>query len=81
MYDLTNLQSFDRLGLWVAKVEAAFEQEERKPVMALFGNKSDLEHQRAVRLAGVQQFAAKHALETFKGSARSGEMVRVLLFC
>lgn len=43
--------------------------------MALFGNKSDLEHQRAVRLSCVQKLASEYLLEHFKGSARTGEMV------
>ncbi|VVC91244.1 unnamed protein product [Leptidea sinapis] len=43
--------------------------------MAMFGNKSDLEHQRAVRLSSVTAFGADHSLEKFKGSARTGEMV------
>lgn len=76
VYDLTNLQSFDKLGLWVKKVEEVFEAEGKKPLMAIFGNKSDLEHQRAVRLSVVQEFASEHMLESFKGSARTGEMVR-----
>lgn len=52
-----------------------FENGEKKPLMALFGNKADLEHQRAVRLSYVQMFASEHLLESFKGSARTGEMV------
>ncbi|XP_026734335.1 ras-related protein Rab-28-like [Trichoplusia ni] len=52
-----------------------FEKELSKPLMAMFGNKSDLEHQRAVRLSCVQKFASEHLLESYKGSARTGEMV------
>lgn len=52
-----------------------FETEAKKPLMALFGNKSDLEHQRAVRLSCVQKLAAEYLLDDFKGSARTGEMV------
>ncbi|XP_049873242.1 ras-related protein Rab-28-like [Pectinophora gossypiella] len=75
VYDLTNLQSFERLQTWFVKVREIFEPEMKKPVMALFGNKSDLEHQRAVRLSVVQKFASEHLLENYKGSARTGEMV------
>ncbi|KAH9629489.1 hypothetical protein HF086_015819 [Spodoptera exigua] len=75
VYDLTNLESFDKLAIWIQRVKEIFEIETTKPLMALFGNKSDLEHQRAVRLSCVQKFASEHLLETFKGSARTGEMV------
>ncbi|KAM3965238.1 replication factor C subunit RfC3 [Aphomia sociella] len=75
VYDLTNLQSFEKLGLWLIKVKEVFESEDKKPLMALFGNKSDLEHQRAVRLSCVQKFASEHLLENFKGSAKTGEKV------
>lgn len=75
MYDLTNLKSFEKLEDWIKVVKDVFETEQKKPLMALFGNKSDLEHQRAVRLSCVQKFASEYLLESFKGSARTGEMV------
>ncbi|XP_026327153.1 ras-related protein Rab-28-like [Hyposmocoma kahamanoa] len=75
VYDLTNLQSFERLHMWFEKVKDVCESEVKKPLMVLFGNKSDLEHQRAVRLSVVQQFASEHLLENHKGSARTGDMV------
>ncbi|XP_047029630.1 ras-related protein Rab-28-like [Helicoverpa zea] len=75
VYDLTNLQSFEKLKEWIRKVKEIFENEMKRPLMALFGNKSDLEHQRAVRLSCVQKFASEHLLENFKGSARTGDMV------
>ncbi|XP_050351072.1 ras-related protein Rab-28-like [Nymphalis io] len=75
VYDLTNLQSFEKLTEWIKAVKDIFEVEAKKPLMALFGNKSDLEHQRAVRLSCVQKFASEYLLENFKGSARTGEMV------
>ncbi|XP_050680070.1 ras-related protein Rab-28-like [Leptidea sinapis] len=75
VYDLTNLASFEKLNEWVEKVEELYKDETDKPLMAMFGNKSDLEHQRAVRLSSVTAFGADHSLEKFKGSARTGEMV------
>lgn len=80
VYDLTNLQSFEKLNVWIEKVKEIFEQEPKKPLMALFGNKSDLEHQRAVRFSCVKKFASKYLLEHFKGSARTGEMVKILYY-
>ncbi|XP_023938556.1 ras-related protein Rab-28 [Bicyclus anynana] len=75
VYDLTNLQSFDKLEVWMRAIKDNFEAETNKPLMALFGNKSDLEHQRAVRLSCVQKFSSEHLLENFKGSAKTGDMV------
>ncbi|XP_045773009.1 ras-related protein Rab-28-like [Maniola jurtina] len=75
VYDLTNLQSFEKLDMWMKSIKDIFESEPKKPLMALFGNKSDLEHQRAVRLSCVQKFSSEHLLENFKGSAKTGEMV------
>lgn len=80
VYDITNLQSFEKLHTWLSKVRDIFETEVKKPVMALFGNKSDLEHQRAVRISVVQKFASEHLLENYKGSARTGEMVHTIYF-
>ncbi|XP_038209758.1 ras-related protein Rab-28-like [Zerene cesonia] len=79
VYDLTNLQSFERLDVWLSKVQDVYKHETKKPCMAIFGNKSDLEHQRAVRLSCVQTFATKHGLESFKGSARTGELVNIAI--
>ncbi|XP_062525536.1 replication factor C (activator 1) 5 isoform X1 [Bombyx mori] len=78
VYDLTNLQSFEKLKLWVSTIKNIIESETKKPLLALFGNKSDLEHQRAVRISCVQKFASEHLLENFKGSARTGDMVNTL---
>ncbi|XP_068633020.1 ras-related protein Rab-28-like [Battus philenor] len=78
VYDLTNLQSFEKLNEWIRAVDKIVEREPKKPLLALFGNKSDLEHQRAVRLSCVKNFASEHLLENFKGSARTGEMVNYL---
>lgn len=80
VYDLTNLQSFEKLCIWLTKVKEIFENDVKKPLMALFGNKSDLEHQRAIRLSCVQKFASEHLMENFKGSARTGEMVNIELW-
>ncbi|XP_047504143.1 ras-related protein Rab-28-like [Pieris napi] len=75
VYDLTNLQSFENLDKWITSVNEINKDEVKKPLMALFGNKSDLEHQRAVRLSSVQKFSSQHLLDHFKGSSRTGEMV------
>lgn len=41
----------------------------------MFGNKCDLEHQRAVRLGCTQSFSEENNLISFTGSARTGENV------
>lgn len=75
MYDITNLQSFERLGLWLESVSDILAGSEPVPLLAVFGNKSDLEHQRAVRLGCVNDFATEFGCLNFSGSARTGENV------
>lgn len=60
-------------------MKTILESDSIKPLMALFGNKSDLEHQRAVRQSSVQRFASQHLLENFKGSAKTGDMVNIFV--
>lgn len=45
----------------------------------MFGNKCDLEHQRAVRLGCTQSFSEENNLISFTGSARTGENVCIYI--
>lgn len=74
-YDVTNLQSFESLGVWLNNIKNIFAESDSQPVLAMFGNKCDLEHQRAVRLGCAQSFAEENDLISFTGSARTGENV------
>ncbi|XP_077291477.1 ras-related protein Rab-28-like [Arctopsyche grandis] len=78
-YDVTNLQSFESLRVWLNNIKNIFAESDAQPVLAMFGNKCDLEHQRAVRLGCAQAFAEENNLISFTGSARTGENVNSLM--
>merc|ERR1719265_2971224 len=54
-YDITNYQSFQDLEDWLRLVKRTFEKDQM-PYVALIGNKSDLQHLRAVRRETHDQF-------------------------
>ncbi|CAF0990151.1 unnamed protein product [Adineta ricciae] len=76
VYDITNLQSFENLEDWyhtIIKYCAG-----RKPLFALVGNKSDLEHLRAVKLEKHHQFVKEKDILSYFVSAKTGESVENL---
>lgn len=50
VYDITNYQSFENLEDWYSVVKKVSEESETQPLVALVGNKIDLEHMRTVKL-------------------------------
>jgi len=71
VYDLTNKASYERAQKWVQQLAG----EPSMGVMALFGNKLDLEGERQVNKEEASQYAAQEGLLFFEGSARSGEYI------
>ncbi|KAB0792950.1 hypothetical protein PPYR_12570 [Photinus pyralis] len=70
VYDITNSPSFESLPLWMETVSATI----TNPVLsAAFGNKCDLEHQRAIRTDRIQPFFQQCNLQNSPVSARTGE--------
>ncbi|KAK6636351.1 hypothetical protein RUM43_010011 [Polyplax serrata] len=51
IYDITNNTSFCSIELWLELAKNINKKQDRKPLLAIFGNKCDLEHQRMVNLA------------------------------
>ncbi|CAF1173331.1 unnamed protein product [Rotaria sordida] len=76
VYDITNLQSFENLEDWYSTVMKYCAG--RKPLFALVGNKSDLEHLRAVKAEKHHQFAKDHDMLAFFVSAKTGESIESL---
>ncbi|KAF5270610.1 hypothetical protein FQA39_LY01348 [Lamprigera yunnana] len=70
VYDITNSASFDSLSAWFDSVSSLIPTPIRS---AVFGNKCDLDHQRAIRIEHVQQFVNQCNLHHFSVSARTGE--------
>jgi len=74
VYDVTRRESFEHIHSWLADVDKLCDAECR-PVVALVGNKTDLEHKRQVSTEEGREFAHKHNLMFFETSARTGTNV------
>jgi small GTP-binding protein len=72
VYDVTERDSFTRLGVWV---EDATQLSPATAVKVLVGNKTDLTDGRAVSTAEAQDFADQHGMTFFETSALSGDRI------
>ena len=66
VYDITNQTSFDNLGMWLQELRNHLSA---SPVFVLVGNKSDLEHMRAVKTETASRFAREHGMSFMETSA------------
>ena len=73
-YDITNYQSFQNLEDWYRLVRRTF-QGSQMPYVTLVGNKTDLNHMRAVKLEKHTQFADENDMYSFLVSAKTGDNV------
>ncbi|GMT24332.1 hypothetical protein PFISCL1PPCAC_15629 [Pristionchus fissidentatus] len=78
VYDITNSASFDDVLEWVTTLKRLLKGEESIPVLALVGNKTDLDAKRQVKLEKHAAFAHEHELMSFYTSARTGDSVSSL---
>ncbi|XP_072394478.1 ras-related protein Rab-28-like [Diabrotica undecimpunctata] len=76
VYDITNSQSFDSVLVWLNEVRKIVENSKQ---IALFGNKTDLEHKRTIRSDKTQKFVIESRLLSFLVSAKTGENVNASL--
>jgi Ras-related protein Rab-28 len=74
VYDTTNPESFKNLEDWFGFVTTAFKSEKR-PYMAVVGNKIDLQHLRQVKAEKHSLFAIEHQMTSHLVSAKTGEKV------
>ncbi|KAL3272377.1 hypothetical protein HHI36_013854 [Cryptolaemus montrouzieri] len=72
MYDITNLASFEYVSVWLKEVDKLLE---KRPMMAIVGNKCDVEHHRSVKPLDVRCFASNQKLHSFVVSSKTGEGV------
>ena len=79
VYDITNHQSFADLEDWHQLVTKTFEGKEL-PLMALMGNKIDLNHMQAVKSEEHEKFAEDNKLYNFYVSAKTGDQVNAWFF-
>ncbi|XP_076844137.1 LOW QUALITY PROTEIN: ras-related protein Rab-28 [Brachyhypopomus gauderio] len=75
VYDITNSQSFENLEDWYNMVKKANEESDVQPVIALVGNKTDLEHMRMVKVDKHQRFCQENGLISQFVSAKTGDSV------
>ncbi|XP_062492376.1 ras-related protein Rab-28 isoform X1 [Pezoporus occidentalis] len=75
VYDITNGQSFENLEDWYNAVKKVNEESETQPLVALVGNKIDLEHMRAVKVDKHQRFCQENNFSSHFVSAKTGDSV------
>ncbi|XP_071600037.1 ras-related protein Rab-28 isoform X2 [Heliangelus exortis] len=75
VYDITNGQSFENLEDWYNAVKKVNEDSETQPLMALVGNKIDLEHMRTVKVDKHQRFCQENNFSSHFVSAKTGDSV------
>lgn len=75
VYDVTNRSSFENIQDWLEVIKNAYAKSEKKPYMALIGNKKDLEHLRTVKREKHVEFAQENGMANFFLSAKSGDQV------
>lgn len=75
IYDVTNSSSFDILEEWLSKIKSFSDAYDEMPLIAVIGNKCDMEHQRTVKRERSHRFAAENGFAYHDMSARTGESV------
>ena len=68
VYDITDLESFQNLNLWLIEIEKNANKNVNK---ILVGNKSDLECERKVSLEQGKEFAFQHGMKFYETSAKN----------
>ncbi|QPG72989.1 Rab GTPase ypt32 [Brettanomyces nanus] len=72
VYDISNSDSYESVSRWLKEMK---EHADANIVIALVGNKSDLEHLRAVPTEEAKNFAAEHNLLFTEASALNADNV------
>lgn len=77
---MTNSSSFDILEEWINEIRELSDEFAALPLMAIVGNKCDMEHQRTVKRERSHRFAAENGFHYYDVSARTGEAVVYFYF-
>lgn len=75
IYDITNMQSFERAKTWVEELQR---QATADIVIALAGNKSDMEKDRKVPFELAKQYADENRCILYETSAKTGHNIRAI---
>ena len=73
VYQITNRESFENINNWIATCNS---NASRKVLMALIGNKCDLEEERKVSTEEGKNLAKKYGIPFYETSAKTGENVQ-----
>uniref|UniRef100_A0A8C5X379 Ras-related protein Rab-28 n=1 Tax=Malurus cyaneus samueli TaxID=2593467 RepID=A0A8C5X379_9PASS len=76
VYDITNGQSFENVEDWYNVVKKVNEESETQPLVALVGNKIDLEHMRTVKADKHQRLCQEKNFSSHFVSAKTGDSVK-----
>ncbi|CAM6082824.1 unnamed protein product [Calypogeia fissa] len=77
VYDISNAESFARAKKWVAELQS---QGNSNLVMALAGNKADLDAKRSIAQEDAQAYADENGLFLMETSAKTGQNVNELFY-
>ena len=75
VYEITSKESFLKVKKWVSELEM---NAPKGIVLAIAGNKADLESQRVVNNAEVEKYAKQHNASHFLVSAKNGMNIKEL---
>ena len=75
VYDITNYKSFENLEDWYSVVKKVSEESETQPLVALVGNKIDLEHMRTVKPEKHLRFCQENGFSSHFVSTKTGDSV------
>ena len=64
---------------WLETARVCLAGAERRPSFALVANKIDLEHLRCIKSDRHHKFAQDHGLLTYAVSAKTGEVIKLVL--
>mmetsp|Transcript_32744 Transcript_32744/g.52247 ORF Transcript_32744/g.52247 Transcript_32744/m.52247 type:complete len:214 (+) Transcript_32744:46-687(+) len=75
VYDITDLQSFERVAKWVRELKQFGSSNGKQCILAIVGNKADLRGQAAVNQADAESYATSISARHSVASAKSGQGV------
>uniref|UniRef100_A0A0K0EVK3 Ras-related protein Rab-28 (inferred by orthology to a human protein) n=1 Tax=Strongyloides venezuelensis TaxID=75913 RepID=A0A0K0EVK3_STRVS len=75
IYDVTNSSSFANLQDWINVTKKITKSYEKQIHLSLIGNKTDLEHRRAVRVEKHTKLAEQYGMSSHYVSAKTGDSI------
>ena len=72
VYDITSLESFNSLPMWLSEVE---KNSHDRVIKLVVGNKADMEEEREVSYEQATKFCEEHGMQLFETSAVSAQNI------